>query len=178
MFRWREDVNSIECFLKDIFCLTRFQVWKNIEPSSLCHPQFHQIVFNEITNKKSVCKVIGHDISKLSNYLINLYPEDLRDSVLYSAFNSSLPRDSSWINDRYSKPEKIKDNEELAKTEEEEKNIQSTKLKEEESLLKEQQLLAEKKANEEAEKMKALLAEKMKLTLVKPNKKEFDFNSK
>ena len=110
MFRWREDVNSIECFLKDIFCLTRFQVWKNIEPSSLCHPQFHQIVFNEITNKKSVCKVIGHDISKLSNYLINLYPEDLRDSVLYSAFNSSLPRDSSWINDRYSKPEKIKDN--------------------------------------------------------------------
>ena len=77
---------SIECFLKDIFCLTRFQVWKNIEPSSLCHPQFHKIVFNEITNIKSVCKVIGHDISKLSGYLSELYPNELGESDAYHTF--------------------------------------------------------------------------------------------
>ncbi len=79
----------------------------------------------------------------------------------------------NFIKDLYYVPEQIPTQEEIAKTDEEKNTILSNKLKEEEEkLLKEQQLLAEKKAMEEAERMKKLLADKMKSTIVKASNKE------
>ena len=81
----------------------------------------------------------------------------------------------NFIKELYYKPEMVQIQDEIAKTDEEKNNILSNKIKEEEErLLKEQQLLTEKKAMEEAERMKRLLAEKMKSTIVNVNKKEPD----
>lgn len=79
----------------------------------------------------------------------------------------------NFIKELYYKPDEQIIKEDIVKTEEDKNSIVNNKLKEEEErLLKEQQLLAEKKAIEEAERMKKMLAEKMKNTLLNSEKNE------
>jgi hypothetical protein len=87
-------------------------------------------------------------------------------------FNDEENYVDNFIKELYFKPEIVQNKEELHHTEQEENNILKNKLKEEEvRLLKEKQLFAEKKAFEDAERMKKLLTENIKATSIRLNKK-------
>ena len=144
-----------------------------------CVEMFAMIYSSACPSTKKIYPIYEIDVNFFELNQMNLNYEAFKQpfaKIVYDGNKRFIDEDNyvdNFIKGLYYKPEDIKTQDELVNTEEDKNKILSNKLKEEEErLLKEQQLLAEKNALEEAERMKKLLADKMKSTLVKSEKKE------
>ena len=96
---WLSLLASIECFLKDVYCIARYQVWKDKSPSTLPHREFYE---RKRISEVVVAKSFAHNLKELAKYLQALCP-DLDSDNPYQNFVLNLP-DNDWTIDRYSNP--------------------------------------------------------------------------
>ena len=85
---------ATECFLKNLFCIVRFQVFSDVRNLG---PQKFQDGLRG--------RVFGHDLSEIAVALFQVFPE-LQSDKDFLFFKSKLPKQGDWINSRYDDPAK------------------------------------------------------------------------
>ena len=85
---------AMECFLKNLFCIVRFNVFSDVR--TLGPQKFREGLSG---------RVFQHDLSEIAGALFQIFPE-LQSDTDFLVFKAKLPKTGIWINTRYDDPTK------------------------------------------------------------------------